>query len=221
MALARYNGNRNQEFDSAYSDCAQYGKVNFWDERYVHDSEPFEWYYPYQYFRSILIDKLQLDMNIMIAGCGSSNMLEDMAVDGFEQLTGVDFSRVVLNQMEVRCEDLPQISLQLGTVEDLNYPNEFFEAIVDKALFDSIACSEEGQIKITQYVNEVERILTDTGIFIVISNSNPDEMLKHLEQYDIEEPNYSPWYIEVQAVGMFFIFKTYRIVRYIIYYDIL
>jgi ubiquinone/menaquinone biosynthesis C-methylase UbiE len=204
MALAHYNGGGNQEFDSAYSDCAQYGKVVFWDDRYVHDPEPFEWYYPYQYFRNILLDKLQLDMNIMIAGCGSSNMLEDMAADGFERLIGVDYSRVVLSQMEVRCEDLPQVSFQLGTVEDLDYPSGFFEAIIDKALFDSIACSEEGKIKIAQYVNEVERILTETGIFIVISNSNPSVMLNYLEQYDIEEANYTPWYIEVQAVGMFF-----------------
>jgi 2-polyprenyl-3-methyl-5-hydroxy-6-metoxy-1,4-benzoquinol methylase len=46
----------------------------------------------------------------MIAGCGSSNMLEDMAADGYQQLVGADISRVVIHQMKVRCADIPQVS---------------------------------------------------------------------------------------------------------------
>ena len=135
-------------------------------------------------------------------------MIEDMAADGFEQLVGCDFSRVILNQMRVRCSDLPQVSFHLETLTDTNFPNECFQGIIDKAVFDSIICTEDGETKVRQYINEVERILTDTGIFILISHSNPNDMLQYLEQYDIDEPYFSPWYIEVNAHGKFSILNV-------------
>lgn len=32
-----------EEFDDVISDHAQYGRIQFWDERYLKDQEPFEW----------------------------------------------------------------------------------------------------------------------------------------------------------------------------------
>ena len=190
-----------EEFDHAYSDCAQYGRVSFWDEMYANETEPFEWYYPYHCFRAQIRKVLSTNQRILVAGCGSSNFLEDMATDGFEQLEGCDFSRVALNQMRARCSDLPQIKLHLANLTDTDFPNEHFQGIIDKAVFDSILCTEDGATKVRQYINEVERMLTDTGVFILISHNNPEEMLKYLEQYDIDEPYYSPWTIEVQTLS--------------------
>lgn len=33
-----------QEFDDVLSDFAQYGRVQFWDDRYMREQEPFEWF---------------------------------------------------------------------------------------------------------------------------------------------------------------------------------
>lgn len=33
-----------QEFDDVLSDFAQYGRIQFWDDRYMRDQEPFEWF---------------------------------------------------------------------------------------------------------------------------------------------------------------------------------
>lgn len=192
---------RYQDYNSAYSDGAQYGKANFWDERYLSETEPFEWYYPYEVFRAILQGKFSFSAKVMIAGCGSSNMIEDMAADGYEQLVGCDFSRVAIAQMEVRCYNLPQASFHLRSLTDSDYENEFFDAIIDKAAFDSIMCSDSGSTKVRQYVHEMERILTETGTFIVISHNNPSKILPYLEQNDIEEPNYTPWRVEVKSMG--------------------
>ena len=38
-----------EEFDNEVPDVAQYGRVAFWDDRYLDESEPFEWYHPYEY----------------------------------------------------------------------------------------------------------------------------------------------------------------------------
>lgn len=193
----------NRDFDSAYSDCAQYGKANFWDESYMKETEPFEWYYPYENFRAILQRKITFSSKVMMAGCGNSNMIEDMVADGYESLVGCDFSRVAVAQMEVRCSDIPEASFHLRSLTDSDYEDEHFDAIVDKAVLDSIICSDSGLTKLRQYVHEMERILTDTGVFVVISHNNPSKVLPYLEQHDIEEPHYTPWLVEVNAVGKF------------------
>jgi hypothetical protein len=50
------------------------------------------------------------------------------------------------------------------------------------------------------YTVQVERILTEIGVFIIISYGNPQQRLHFLEQHDLDEPYYTPWTIEVQAL---------------------
>lgn len=47
---------------------------------------------------------------------------------------------------------------------------------------------------------QAERLLDDDGVFIVISYGNPEQRLHFLEQYDIDEPHFTPWIVEVQAL---------------------
>lgn len=192
-----------EEFDDATSDNAQYGRVQFWDLRYASEHEPFEWYYGYDYFQATIREKVPLDENVMIAGCGSSNMLGDMADDGYEQLTGLDISRVCIAQLRYRYKDYPQITLRNGNVTDTDLPEGSFGAIIDKALFDSLLCTQTSHITIAQYLYEVERLLHDEGVFIVISHGSPEQRLPLLEQYDIDEPQFTPWVIEVQGLSKY------------------
>jgi EEF1A lysine methyltransferase 4 len=147
-----------EEFDHTYSDAAQYGRIQFWDDRYADESEPFEWYYPYQYFRQTILDNIALDGHVMIAGCGTSNMLEDMISDGFEDLVACDYSRVCISQMQIRCSDLPEITFFQGNMTDTDLPEESFDAIIDKALFDNMLCGDCGISHVKQYVVEVRRL---------------------------------------------------------------
>lgn len=190
-----------QEFDTQYSDVAQYGRVQFWDERYAKETEPFEWYYPYANFKEIINDYIKKDAAIFIAGTGSSNLPEDLIKDGYEDVTAGDISRVIMNQLGIRYRDThPEIKFFQGNLTDTNLPAASFNAIIDKALMDTFLCSDVSSSTVAQYVFEVERLLKDDGVFIVISHGNPEQRLQYLEQYDIDEPYYTPWYIDVQAI---------------------
>ena len=73
-----------EEFDSTYSDVASYGRVQFWDQRYMDYPEPFDWYYEYAMFQDSINEVLpDKNAKIMIAGCGNSHFIEDMADDGY------------------------------------------------------------------------------------------------------------------------------------------
>ena len=79
-----------EEFDTVYSDAAQYGRIQFWDERYSSFPEPFEWYYDYNTFKGVVNGVFpDKDSKIMIAGCGTSHFIEDMNDDGYTDLVGV------------------------------------------------------------------------------------------------------------------------------------
>ena len=192
------------EFDNLYSDAARYSAVQFWDERYASDPEPFEWYYGYDFFKDVIRENIPLDSKVLIAGCGSSNLPEDMVNDGYSDIVAADFSRVALAQLKVRCKHLPEITYSQGTLCDTDTPEDSYGGVVDKGLFDAICCGPANAIP--QYVCEIERVLKTGSSFIIISHANPEDRLPLLEQYDIDEPYYTPWYIEVNAIRKFQIF---------------
>lgn len=189
------------EFDDLVSDAAQYGRVQFWDERYAKETDPFEWYYGYDFFKYIIREWVARESHVMVAGCGSSNMLEDMALDGYENIVGADLSRVAIANKKIRLGDrYPQISFFQGTMCDTNLPAASVDAIIDKALLDSLLCGGMGSVMVQQYIIECDRLLNDNGVLIIISHGNPEQRLLYLEQYDVDEPHFTTWFVEVQAV---------------------
>jgi len=53
---------------------AQYGKANYWDERYSKDPESFDWYQRYHGLSELLDKYIKRDDAILMAGCGNSRM---------------------------------------------------------------------------------------------------------------------------------------------------
>jgi hypothetical protein len=48
-------------------------------------------------------------------------MLQDMAEDGYEKIVGGDLSRVVIEQMKIKCANYPQIKFFQVYSEHLQY----------------------------------------------------------------------------------------------------
>jgi EEF1A lysine methyltransferase 4 len=191
-----------EEFDDTYSDSAQYGRVQFWDERYTSFPEPFEWYYGYEMFQVVINETFpDKSVKIMIAGCGNSHFIEDMADDGYTDLVGVDLSRVAIAIMKQRCKDRPGISFHQGTMMDTDLPRAEYGGVIDKAVMDSLFCTNTGVHNVKNYIMEVDRLLRDTGTFIVISHGAPEDRIGYLEQYDLDERGYTAWYVDVQAIA--------------------
>ena len=188
------------EFDNQVSEVCQYGRPEFWDNNFATEYEPFEWYYGYDVFKSIITDNVEYNEKVMVSGIGSSRMLIDMVEDGYTNVIGNDISRVAIAQQKIKCEEYPQISFFTGNMLDTDLPAASLDAIIDKAVLDSLLCTGQSEVSVKQYIIEVERLLNENGKFIVISNGLPEDRLKFLEQHDIDEPNFTPWTMDVQAV---------------------
>jgi hypothetical protein len=50
---------------------------------------------------------------------------------------------------------------------------------------------------------QVNRLLTDTGVYICITHGEPAERLPFFEHYDLDDLHmFTPWYIEVKPIGI-------------------
>lgn len=134
---------------------AQYGKTSYWDERYTKDPEPFDWYQRYSGIKDLAAQYVKKDDNILMAGAGNSRISEDMYEDGYQTIANVDISRVVIDQMIEKYRDKPALTWQQMNMCALEFPDESFDAVVDKGTLDSILCGEGSTANVAKMCQEV------------------------------------------------------------------
>jgi hypothetical protein len=66
-------------------------------------------------------------------------------------------------------------------VTKLAFAEKQFDAVIDKALLDSILCGESSTAKAGLYVKHVARCLKPGGVFIVVSFGAPENRLSYFE----------------------------------------
>ena len=92
---------------------AQYGKPEYWEDRYQKDKEPFDWYQRYSGVKDMITQYIKPEFTILMLGCGNSKMSEDMFEDGYQNITNVDISFTVIKQMqEYYKEKIPQMNFK-------------------------------------------------------------------------------------------------------------
>ena len=74
---------------------------------------------------------LQAGEQVLDAGCGTGLLLEQMArsVGDSGQVVGVDYSPDMLDMARHRCQDLGNVELQQGSVEQLDFEAESFDVV--------------------------------------------------------------------------------------------
>jgi hypothetical protein len=61
----------------------QYGKQDYWENRYSREPEVFEWYQRYLHFSDLLKTHITKESHILIIGCGSSKLGEELYDEGY------------------------------------------------------------------------------------------------------------------------------------------
>ena len=89
----------------------------------------------------------------------------------------------------------------LGAFEDGS-----FDAVIDKACFDSILCGENSKPNSALALGEIHRVLSPTGVYICISYGVPNKRTPFFEQ-DIYT-----WKVQIQKVTKQYI-KTEEIIQ--------
>jgi len=163
---------------------AQYGKSTYWDERYTKDPEPFDWYQRYSGVKDLLAQYIKKSDNILMAGAGNSRLSEDMLDDGYQTIANVDVSQVCIDQMTEKYKDREGMVWQQMNMTSLEFPDEAFDAVVDKGTLDSILCGEGSTANVAKMCQEISRVLKPNGVYFVVSYGVPDNRLSYLENDD-------------------------------------
>ena len=164
-----------------------YGLVQYWNDRYTKEAEEFEWYQSYDNIK----DKIKAafpDSNgkIINLGSGSSRLPVSMYLDGYKNITSVDFSKVSIDMMQGKFADKAELEWKTMDVRDMrDIPNGSFEYAIDKGTMDSLLCGANSTQNVYKYLCEVKRILKPGGVLLVLSYGKPPNREVHLKRQSL------------------------------------
>lgn len=159
--------------------------------QFIHrrQTEPFEWYQNYSAIRHFFTNTYlshtpellppQREQKVLIIGCGNSQLSEEMKKDGFGCVTSIDFSRVVIQQMQNKYG--PNSNYDVADVKKLPYPDNSFGVIVCKGTMDSILCGSGSLNDIRSTMLECSRVLNNYGALVIITYGPPVDRMVYIE----------------------------------------
>ncbi|EEE67733.1 uncharacterized protein [Oryza sativa Japonica Group] len=161
-----------------------YGKAEYWDARYVEEGgAPYDWYQRYAALRPFVRRFAPPESRVLMIGCGSALMSEDMVDDGYTEIMNIDISSVVIEIMRKKHFNIPQLQYMQMDARDMSiFSDESFDCAIDKGTLDSLMCGVGAPLSAAQMVLEVERLLKPGGIFMLITYGDPSVRVPHLNQ---------------------------------------
>jgi len=121
-------------------------------------------------------------VRVLVVGCGNSALSKSLYDDGFTDIESVDYSSVVINQMQVLYRQIPELRFCHMDVRSLTYVDQHFDVVIDKGTLDAVLCGSDSTVNATHMLNECHRVLKNDGVFIVITYGAPQTRLCYLEQ---------------------------------------
>lgn len=172
-----------------------YGEPSYWDNRYSKDSAPFDWYQKYSALAPLLLLYTKPHQRILLVGCGNSSLGEEMVKDGYEDVVNIDISAVVIEAMQKKFQNQPQLKYVKMDVRDMSgFQSDSFDAVIDKGTLDSLMCGQNSQKNSAKMLEEIGRVLKNGGVYILITYGGPNFRLSLLKDSFL-------WNIKLHVIG--------------------
>ncbi|SAL96635.1 hypothetical protein [Absidia glauca] len=197
-------------------DPTAYKTKEYWEERYQKEDADttFDWFKTYEELQPLLNEHISSkDASILILGCGNSTLGEDMYKDGYRNITNIDYSKTVIDNMKERCGDTPGMTWLEMDIRDLKFDNASYDIVIDKGTMDALMCdrgdvwdpSEELIAEVKGEVDEVVRVLKVGGAFLYLTFGQPHFRKRHLQR--------DCWEIKTTTMGEAFHYFFYSMVK--------
>ncbi|KAH7820389.1 putative protein kinase domain protein [Monocercomonoides exilis] len=174
---------------------AEYGKLEYWEQRYSEDPNPFEWYQRYIALKPIINAEIKKDANILHIGCGTSRVGEEMYADGYQHIVNTDFSPKAIEIMKAKVSDKPGLQYAVEDVLDLlEQPESQYDAVIGKGCFDSILCTETSFKNAQNMLAGVAKVLKPGGVYVEISYKGREDGYPYFQTPEL------PWKAKMQTI---------------------
>jgi len=159
--VLRFNG---EEGDRSFKG---FSRQEYWDERYKKSSKPYDWYSSWEKIGPLVAEYMPpFDGAILNVGCGSSRLPRELHDAGYTNVTSIDYSPAVIEQMQQKHADLGQ-SFLLMDMTKMSFANESFDLLVDKGALDALFTGAHEQV--FEAVPEFFRVLRPGGRYVSIT----------------------------------------------------
>ncbi|GAB2295689.1 hypothetical protein Dimus_029843 [Dionaea muscipula] len=112
----------------------------------------------------------EVDLQILVPGCGNSRLSEQLYDAGFRAITNIDFSKVVISDMLRRnVRERPGMRWRVMDMTSMQFEDGMFDVVLDKGGLDALMEPELGPKLGNQYLSEVKRVLKSGGKFICLT----------------------------------------------------
>ena len=138
---------------------------------------------PYSQLRNIILPRLHenVQSEILIVGCGNSRIGEELYLEGYHNITNIDFSSTVIRQMIEKYSDLDEMDFNEMNVCNIDFPPGCFDMVLDKCTLDCILCGENSFQKASLMMQSVYRVLKPGGVYFLISYGMPEARIGYLK----------------------------------------
>lgn len=150
----------------------------YWDQRYrTDDRDGYDWFKRYTEISQFLNDHLSHNSKILILGCGTSPLGQELHDAGYKHVTSIDFSPVAIDIQRTANTDRPSMQFEVMDIRSLSYKDCTFDIAIDKGTMDAMLCFKgspwdppETVVRdCAEQISETARVLRPGGKFLMVS----------------------------------------------------
>ena len=125
-------------------------------------------------FRDAIFNNMKPDPKVLIIGCGTSRMAEEMLeYDNISKIVQIDWSYTAVNLLDkiIEANGNTVITTKMMDARRLEFPDNSFDTVIDKGLLDAMTCGDGANTNVMMMLNETYRVLKPTGVYFCLSRA--------------------------------------------------
>ncbi|XP_010243768.1 PREDICTED: protein-lysine N-methyltransferase Mettl10-like [Nelumbo nucifera] len=132
------------------------------------------------------VGKYLSSWSVLDIGTGNGLLLQELAKQGFSNLTGTDYSEgaIDLARRLADRDGFSNINFLVDDVLETKLERQF-QLVMDKGALDAIGLHPDGPLKRIMYWDSVSRLVAPGGILVITScNSTKDELVQEVDNFN-------------------------------------
>ncbi|WJZ80459.1 hypothetical protein VitviT2T_000377 [Vitis vinifera] len=140
-------------------------------------------------FKSKSFEQFEKDLarwRVLDVGIGNGLLLQELAKQGFSDLTGIDYSEGAINLAQNLADRDGFTSINFLVDDNLETKLERqFQLVMDKGTLDAIGLHPDDPIKRIMYWDSISRLVVPGGILVITScKSTKDELMQEVDAFN-------------------------------------
>ncbi|XP_043555813.1 eEF1A lysine and N-terminal methyltransferase isoform X1 [Chiloscyllium plagiosum] len=151
----------------------EFSSAEYWETFFKkRGANAFEWYGTYVDHCAVLHKYIKPKDKVLVVGCGNSELSEQMYDVGYQGITNIDISEVVIAQMKERnATRRPAMVFVKMDMLQMEFGDSQFQVVLDKGTLDALMTDESKETlrNVDRMFAEIGRVLQVGGRFVCIS----------------------------------------------------